>query len=836
MVLRSRLLHFALLASLSLPTLLHAGTAAFDLPGPRVEVRVSRAGRELPIAEVPNLKEGDRLWVHPTFPETQSAHYLLIVAFLRGTTNPPPENWFTKIETWKKRVRSEGVMVTVPKGALQVLMFLAPETGGDFSTLRSNVRGRPGAFVRAAMDLNRAALDRSRSNAYLNAVKNASNSDPEQLKAETTLLARSLNIKLANDCFTKPLDEQASCLTQNSEELALDDPHSQSVVAELANGPSADIASQMSATPWAGAGYYSPYVGAVVDVVKLMTSFHTAEYQYIPALATPVADQLNLQLNTAPSFEKPKSVLVIGLPAVEPPQLPPLRAVDAKGMYCLQNSSLVLPVEGAPLVFSTSLAHDFVLHLSSKSGESLEIPMRADAERGGFVIDRDPRRNIDGHTAQPAVPTPAEFAKLGTDISGTLHGQWGFESFQGPTFSLRTSRPANWTLASTDQSALIVGRDDTLHLYSDAAVCVNDVSVRDQQNKELKTSYKVLDPDKLQVDISLKDATAGPLTMQVKQFGLAQADEVTLHSYSQAGHLQSFAFDAGDHQGTLEGTRLDEVASLEMGGIRFAPEGLTRAGDLDKLQMSAPASADVSGMSPGNQQTAHVVLKDGRVLDLPITVQPPRPRLTLISKTIQPDASAAPSPIQLASQEELPQQAQLSFSLKTQAPATFPLDEKIEVATEDASLHAFLTVANGKLMMQDAQTVLATFNPLKDLGPSAFGPLRFRPVSANGDKGDWQPLATLVRLPKLQGFRCPDDPSQPCTLQGTGLYLLDSVATDPQFQQSTPVPDGFAGSTLSVPRPSGQDLYVKLRDDPSAVNTLNLPLLPQPPQANSDQP
>ena len=826
MVLRSGLLHFVLLASLSLPTLLHADTAAFDLPGPRVEVRVSRAGRELPIAEVPNLQEGDRLWVHPALPETQSAHYLLIVAFLRGTTNPPPENWFTKIETWKKRVRSEGVMVTVPKGAQQVLMFLAPETGGDFSTLRSNVRGRPGAFVRAAMDLNRAALDRSRSNAYLNAVKNASSSDPEQLKAETTLLARSLNIKLANDCFTKPLDEQASCLTQNSEELALEDPHSQSMVAELANGPSADIASQISVTPWAGAGYYSPYVGAVVDVVKLMTSFHTAEYQYIPALATPQADQLNLQLNTAPSFQKPKSVLVIGLPAVEPPQLPPLRAVDSKSVYCLQNSSLVLPVEGAPLVFSTSLAHDFVLHLSSKSGESLDIPVRADAERGGFVMDRNPRRTTDWDSAQAAVPTPAEFAKLGTDISGTLHGQWGFGSFQGPTFCLRTSRPAKWTLASTDQSALIVGRDDTLHLYSDAAVCVNEVSVRDQQNKELKTSYKVLDPDKLQVDISLKDATPGPLTMQVKQFGLAQADEVTLHSYSQAGHLQSFAFDAGDHQGTLEGTRLDEVASLEMGGIRFAPGALTRAGDLDKLQMSAPASADVSGMSPGNQQTAHVVLKDGRVLDLPTTVQPPRPSLTLISKTIQPDASAAPSPIQLASQDELPQQAQLSFSLKTQAPQTFPLDEKIEVATDDGSLHAFLTVANGKLMLQDAQTVLATFNPLKDLGPSAFGPLRFRPVSANGDKGDWQPLATLVRLPKLQGFRCPDDPTQPCTLQGTGLYLLDSVATDPQFQQSTPVPDGFAGSTLSVPRPSGQDLYVKLRDDPSAVNTLNLPLLP----------
>src|SRR5215469_14591648 len=154
-------LRIVVLLALLLPALLMADPAPFDLPGPQIEVRVTRGGRELPIAQVPNLQEGDRVWVHPAFPETQSAHYLLIVAFLRGTTNPPPENWFTRIEAWNKHVRDEGVMVTVPKGAQQVLMFLAPESSGDFGTLRSNVRGKPGAFVRASLDLNRAALDRS---------------------------------------------------------------------------------------------------------------------------------------------------------------------------------------------------------------------------------------------------------------------------------------------------------------------------------------------------------------------------------------------------------------------------------------------------------------------------------------------------------------------------------------------------------------------------------------------------------------------------------------------------------------------------------------------------
>ena len=110
-------------------------TAAFDLSGPAVDVRVQRAGETLPISHVPNLLPGDRLWIHPQLPESQSTHYVMIVAFLRGATNPPPPTWFTKVETWVKGVREEGVFVVVPDEAEQALIFLAPETGGDFNTL-----------------------------------------------------------------------------------------------------------------------------------------------------------------------------------------------------------------------------------------------------------------------------------------------------------------------------------------------------------------------------------------------------------------------------------------------------------------------------------------------------------------------------------------------------------------------------------------------------------------------------------------------------------------------------------------------------------------------------
>jgi hypothetical protein len=77
---------------------LFAATAAFDLPGPQIEVRVTRNGKALPIAQVPNLQVGDRIWVHPDLPAGQSVNFLLVAAFLRGATNPPPESCSSKLK------------------------------------------------------------------------------------------------------------------------------------------------------------------------------------------------------------------------------------------------------------------------------------------------------------------------------------------------------------------------------------------------------------------------------------------------------------------------------------------------------------------------------------------------------------------------------------------------------------------------------------------------------------------------------------------------------------------------------------------------------------------
>jgi hypothetical protein len=56
------------------------------------------------------------------------------------------------------------------------------------------------------------------------------------------------------------------------------------------------------------------------------------------------------------------------------------------------------------------------------------------------------------------------------------------------------------------------------------------------------------------------------------------------------------------------------------------------------------------------------------------------------------------------------------------------------------------------------------------------------------------------------------------------LFLIDSVASDQQFAHNAPVPTDFIDATLAVPHPSESGLYIKLRDDPSAINTVVLPI------------
>jgi hypothetical protein len=789
------------------PIELLADGPAFDLAGPKVDIHVKRGDVTLPISETPNLLPGDRLWIHPDLPDSQSTRFVLVIAFLRGVTNPPPPEWFTRVETWTQQVRDEGVFVTVPAEAQQALIFLLPETGGDFATLKKAVHDEPGTFVRAAQDLQAASWDRMRVEAYLAQVKVTSQTDLKSLKERAEMATRSLGIKLAQQCFDKPIDQQAPCLAQNPEGLVLDDANAQSLVSQITSGSTVDLMNAISSSSMAGAGAYSPYVGAIVDTARILSSLHTAHFRYIPALALPAADTLNLRLNVPPSFRNPKSVVVVALPPLGPVKPEPLHPVVSADIFCAQKPDLVLPAEGAPLVFASQLAHNLNLHIELPAGSKtppIDLPITADPARGGLILK------------QPAPELP------NGELIGVVRGKWGFDDWTGPQFHLLSSQPGGWTLAAADQSALVVGRDDTLHFEGQNTLCVDEVEERINAGNPVKLAWKSPKPEALDVTVPMKEASPGPVTVSIYQYGVKKPEAIAMTAFADAASLDRLTLSAGDPVALLKGTRLDEVAKAELDGVSLTPSTLSRVEDHDQLMMKATAST--ARLDPERHYTARVELKDGRLLRAPVTVEPPRPQAALLNKGVQEEATAPPSPVQMGSADDLPLNGRLVFFLKSTVPAKFPRNEKVELAAVDGSFDTELSLADGGLMLEDAKTAMGSVEPLARFGASAFGPVHVRVLSADGATGDWLPLGTLVRLPGFKDLHCPHAQARPCTLTGTNLFLAESFAATPDFENPTDVPQDFTGTQITVPHPAGGILYLKLRDDPQTVQTLTLPV------------
>jgi hypothetical protein len=89
------------------------------------------------------------------------------------------------------------------------------------------------------------------------------------------------------------------------------------------------------------------------------------------------------------------------------------------------------------------------------------------------------------------------------------------------------------------------------------------------------------------------------------------------------------------------------------------------------------------------------------------------------------------------------------------------------------------------------------------------------------------PLTRLVRLPKIMHIVCPETVDKLCRLDGANLFLINALSVDEKFSAPMVVPEGFANTSIAVPRPNGPLFYLKLRDAPETVNRLLVPVFPE---------
>ena len=773
----------------------------FDLMGPTVSIQVKRGASTLPIAEVPVLAPSDRLKIVARVADAKTTHYLMVAAFLRGPTDPPPEAWFFRCDTWKAPCSQSGLEVEVPEGAQQMLLVFAPQTGGDYRTLVNAVRGKPGAFVRAAQQLRQAGLDRARLDRYLALLHDLAVTDPGKVKAAAPLMARSLAIKFDEKCLDRIPALQAACLTQGSDAMILNDGHGESLVSMVTTGVGRDLAIHAGGTPLLGSGNYSSVIGSLLDFGRLMDSLHTAQYQYIPALPSVRDDQVTLMLNTPPSFHNPMSVLVAALPAVEHTTPPVLRTADGPTVHCTEPSPLVLPVEGDALVYSTRYAHDVALEGVRADGAHFRWPARADAPRGGFVIDAQADTVID--ESQPA----------------QLVGRWGFDRFEGPTFWLASPRAREWQMDATARTHVVAGRESVISVTGEGA-CLQAVSLSDATGHERNVPFTSRGAHEVELPLPLDGIQAGPVTVTFTDQAGVVSPTLSLTAFQEPSRIDRAYLHVGDPSLTVTGAGLAQLASIEVGSIRFTPE--SEADDEGK-PITLLTTAEVPPQwTPGANLKATAHLHDGRTLPITVAILGARPRVRRLAMSTRVDADPDALPIRLGDPTDLPSRSVVTFSLQADATARFLPSVRLEAEAPDVDAQVRVDLKSGGLTLIDNRTVVANLDLTKAFGPSAFGALRYR-LGSGDDLSDWQTLGHLVRLPTLRPPLCPAAAQLPCSLPGGQLYLLESVSANPDGSDAVHLEAGFPGDSVLVPRPKDGHLYLRLRDDPQHGAIVDVP-------------
>ena len=781
-----------------------ADDARFDLHGPSIDVRVTRGGVTLPIMQVPNLLPNDQLQLKLDLSATQSNHLLLIVAFLRTSTNEPPDDWFTKIETWNLPP-SKMTTVVVPEGATHAVLFIAPETGGDFKTLRSAVKGNPGLFIRADISLNKASFEQQRIERYLKGMQAVALEDAKTIAARSARLATSLALKPNADCFKQPVEDQVDCLTQQSTPILLDDGHGPSFSSAISTGASSDFLVEAGTAP--DGGSYSPYVGTLVDLIHLIGTLHTAQYRYIPAITFPEDSTLILKLNAPPSFYNPKSVIVVGLPMIRPTELPRVRVLNNGRPSCLLDPAMTLSFRGAPLLFSSGLAHELMLEVEAHNS-FYEIPLRVDAVQGGLMIDDESKRQIllsaahklgDSSTSAPGT------------IAGRIRGRWGFDSFLGPQLTFQVSPGRNWKVTGIDQ--FIAGQAAQLNLLGDDTACVEKVTLTDNQGMSKPvtvTSDDSASSESSRLEVSLKDAAPGPYSFMIKQFGSSSLVRIPVIAYSSQIHFEQVLMHPEDATALLVGQGVENVASVKIAGHTFLPFG--PGGDDHSLQLHSQGGSVITAKA-----SATVVLKNGRTFSVPAVAQDAGATLQLLSVESVPDAQNRMD-IVFNSDKDL---VFGTLHFVVQSRGAFPHTQAIEIATVDGSNRTTVSLSSGSLVLQDEHTAVGTVDLMDVFDLSAFGPLRVRAVPDDGTFGEWIPIGTLVRTPKITAVDCKEAGREAgCKVTGSNLFLAAEFSTNHNFNPSASVPTGFNEETFVLPmKIAGGEamLYMRLRDDLQAV-------------------
>ncbi|HET8869475.1 MAG TPA: hypothetical protein VFM48_03435 [Aquabacterium sp.] len=722
--------------------------------GPSFSATVQRGDVSLPLLQVDHLQKGDRIQIIPSAELASHKDWVIVLASISrsGTDVSFKANSVQDEQRFELEVpASDAVPAIVIAPALRTFFGITTSTGESTDLIEQAIRTDPQRFV-SLQKIDQISQAARALADVLSAVP--VDQGPEAVSAAARSAAARYGLPTVGPNCVKSTGVDIQCLA-----------------AEIVNRASLDAMSADKLGSITGKPDQGKLPGQLDDSIKTFTAaadYFTSRYR----------DLYDFTPTFARSGDKPEEVKLYAIdryrnggiktayvyvPAWFQGPMPAL-AVDGLGPVCMTSGHIPLRTGGRlPL---SNYWHDWHLDLSDTRRQPV-----------GAAIDIPSMHPEFGEIRVPIDPALA--AKGSTVLTGRFSGMLGFQALTLPDVSLALPVTHDLDDALEGGGSLVAGEMAHLRIASGAGYCVTQMKLM-AGGRTLATSAAGA-PSRLDVDLSTQPA--GPAALVVSQAGVP--DQVM--SVSIVGprvRIRSLVHQDGDDFLTAEGTQLDRLDHVQLGGTSCTPRGAPQR------LLDTPYSRLV--LSCG-QPLSNATLPD-RANVFHVGGQPAAQMVSMTKGEARPSFQLARSGSALVVQ---PSDKAVRWGL-AHDPA---------FSTDDSGLAFVLQATNGyalrsggyllqlrisedtpvsdtapfsvPLMVNRARGELRTRSPVvfpSGQLPTVVNHLQFRVVRAsNGLAGDWQDLPhAIVLLPSFKSVSC-DTSSSRWWVHGDHLDMVEGV-------------------------------------------------------------
>jgi hypothetical protein len=291
----------------------------------------------------------------------------------------------------------------------------------------------------------------------------------------------------------------------------------------------------------------------------------------------------------------------------------------------------------------------------------------------------------------------------------------------------------------------------------------------------------------------------GPATVELYEEGLDRPDGFACQVFASRPAISKISVLRGDSTCVVEGTGIDTISHLDIGGAGF-------------VRQSGNSFRTSDGRAVPAAGAATVTLGDGRTVMYPVSVVDPSAQFTVASQVVGP----VPTPALVLPRNLVTADTVIEISVEVNRPVltgTTQYEVRQRLATSGAD--------HGHVPMRAGATAMTALyhGPIRDFLPAnSVGKFDLR-VVAEGNTSDYIPITVnvegkpseleVVDLPQITGFEILPGKWR---LYGTGLEFIRSISAD-----GHPLPIVRQMNYLEFDGPVPHDADVRLLDSNAQV-------------------